>query len=475
MSKLNTVRKPITVFTHEGARAVPNTHEQELRRAVMACLLWEDNFYESGEDIAARITRLVPLVPAEKVADIAFEARTKMKLRHVPLLITAAMTFHVSHKHLVADLLAAVIQRPDEITEFLAIYYKLGSRTQSAQVKKGLAKAFRKFDEYQLAKYNRKAEWRLRDALFLCHAKPADVTPDMAKWNKAARAAYKVQAGVYPQARFYQQIRPDGPTQGELLFGKLVYDQLATPDTWEVSLSAGADKRTTFERLMAEKKLGALAFLRNLRNMTDAGVSHNLIQTYGDSLNWERTLPFRFIAAARVVPQLEHLIEPWMIKCLEGQPKLPGKTKLLVDVSGSMFGVNVSAKSDLQRFDAAAALAILLRELCNDIEIYSFSNQVKTIPSRRGFALRDALNTSQPHSSTYLGAALKGMNATAHNRLIVITDEQSSDSVRANAHGRGYMINVASYKNGVGYGDWVRITGWSEAIVDYIQAYEDSV
>jgi len=38
--------------------------------------------------------------------------------------------------------------------------------------------------------------------------------------------------------------------------------------------------------------------------------------------------------------------------------------------------------------------------------------------------------------------------------------------------GVGYMVNVASYKNAVGYGNWNRIDGFSEAIVDYIIEYE---
>jgi len=39
-------------------------------------------------------------------------------------------------------------------------------------VKKGLATAFPKFDEYQLAKYDRGGPIKLRDVLFLSHAKP---------------------------------------------------------------------------------------------------------------------------------------------------------------------------------------------------------------------------------------------------------------------------------------------------------------
>ncbi len=31
---------------------------------------------------------------------------------------------------------------------------------------------------------------------------------------------------------------------------------------------------------------------------------------------------------------------------------------------------------------------------------------------------------------------------------------------------------VLKTKNGVGYGEWMRVDGWSEAIVDYILQYE---
>jgi hypothetical protein len=36
----------------------------------------------------------------------------------------------------------------------------------------------------------------------------------------------------------------------------------------------------------------------------------------------------------------------------------------------------------------------------------------------------------------------------------------------------GYVINVASNRNGVGYGEWTHIDGWSEAVVDYIAELE---
>ncbi len=426
--------------THEGAPAKHISPEQQLRRSVLACMLWEDQFYEDGVAIAGRIRELVAKVSAEKVAALAVEAREKMKLRHAPLLLVREMARLASHRHLVADTLCQVIQRADELSEFVALYWSEGKQPLSAQVKKGLAAAFTKFDEYALAKHNRATPVKLRDVLFLSHAKPVDAT------------------------------------QAEL-WKRLVEDGLATPDTWEVALSAGADKRQAWERLLAENKLAALALLRNLRNMAGANVSEKAIREGLARMKTERVLPFRFIAAARYAPQWEPELEKAMFRALqgqtsEGQAKLPGKTVLLVDVSGSM-DAQLSRRSEMRRNDAAYGLAVLLREIAEQVSVYSFSDQLALVPSRQGFALRDAINSSQRHNGTYLGKALSAIHEkdASYDRLIVITDEQSHDPV-PNPKALGYMINVASYQNGVGYGPWTHIDGWSDSVIEYVRAAE---
>jgi len=420
--------------THEGAPAKRITAEAQLRRSLMACMLWEDTFYEDGVSIAERITSLVPQVDPETVANMAIEAREKMKLRHAPLWVVREMARQPRHKVLVADTLARVIQRADELAEFVALYWKDGRQPLSKQVKKGLAQAFTKFDAYQLAKYNRDGAVKLRDVLFLCHAKPKDA-------------------------------------EQEKIWKQLIDGTLPAPDTWEVNLSTGKDKKATWERLLAENKLGGLALLRNLRNMAESKVDESLVFAALDRMKTERILPFRFIAAAKHAPQWESHIEKVMLKCLEGKERLPGKTVLLIDVSGSMDW-EISAKSDLKRYDAANGLAILARELCEQVAVYSFSNSVVRIPDRRGFALRDAITNSQRHSGTYLGGAVKHINENeVYDRLIVLTDEQSHDAV-PNPKGKGYIINVAACQNGVGYGAWTHIDGWSEAVIDYIFEYE---
>src|SRR6202522_3463782 len=123
--------------THEGAPAVAVSAELALRRSVLACMLWEDEFYENGVAITGRIRELVPKVDAVKVAALAVEARTTMKLRHVPLLLVREMARHATHRALVAETMTRVIQRADELAEFVAIYWAGGRQPLSAQVQKG--------------------------------------------------------------------------------------------------------------------------------------------------------------------------------------------------------------------------------------------------------------------------------------------------------------------------------------------------
>jgi len=441
MARLNITNLTRGLRTHEGAPARHISNELQLRRSVLACLLWESQFYEDGVEIAGRIAELVPKVEPERVAVLAVEAREQMKLRHAPLLLVREMARHKTHRGLVAETLERVIQRADELCEFVAIYWKDGRVPLSGQVKKGLAAAFPKFDEYQLAKYDRCGPIKLRDVLFLSHAKPRD----------------DQQAGVWK---------------------KLIWGRLAVPDTWEVALSAagadnGVSKREAWTRLVTENKLGALALLRNLRNLREAGVDEKLVLSALELMNTQRVLPFRFLAAARYAPQWEPALEAAMLKCVAEQSKLAGKTVLLVDVSGSMMAP-LSRRSEMQRTDAAYGLAVLLREIGERVAVYSFSENLVELPARRGFALRDAIDASQRHNGTYLGKAVEQLNQKErYDRLIVITDEQAHDTV-PNPQGKGYVINVASYKNGVGYGKWTHIDGWSESVVEYIRTLEQT-
>jgi hypothetical protein len=432
MSSINrAVRVP--AFNSVGTQVPKINAERQLKRITLAAMLWEKQFYLDGKSHAELVKELVAKIAPEKVANLALEARTKFKLRHIPLLLVRELA---RNGKLQATALTSVIQRPDEMSEFLSIYWQEGKTAVSNQVKKGLAACFNKFSEYQLAKWNKNsAAIKLRDVMFLSHPKPQSL-------------------------------------EQTALFQRIASDTLAVPDTWETQLSAGADKCETFTRLMTEKKLGALAFLRNLRNMRDSGVNTSLIRSYASSVDVTKVLPFRYVAAARIVPEFEDMLESMMFRSLETHDKIPGKTVLVIDVSGSMFGATISQKSDLDRFDAAAALAMLCREVCEEVEIYSFSGNAVRVAPRRGFALREAISASQNHGGTKLGQAMQTINANgSYDRCIVFTDEQSYDRPDA-PRGKGYVVNVASYENGVNHNAWTEVNGFSEAVIDYIQALE---
>lgn len=425
--------RPVVARTFEGGPVTDVlSKEQELRRAVLTCMLWENEFYRNGHDTATRIRSLATQLPFDTVAKLAVEAREQFKLRHVPLWLLVSLVDSGHKGNEVSETIAAVIQRPDEMAELLSLYWKQGKKPLTKQLKKGLAKAFGKFNEYQLSKFDKPGAVSLRDVMFLSHPKPVD------------------------EAR-------------EALYKRVANKALVTPDTWETQLSGGANKGETFARLILEKKLGPQAMLKNLRNMIQSGVDASVIRQGLSNVKTERVLPFEFITAARYAKQFEPELEELMFKCLEGK-SIKGQTTLLVDVSGSMND-RISAKSELTRLDAAKGLAMLLREECEHVRTFMFNSQIAEVAPRRGFALNEAIGHA--HDSTNLGGAIKYCNENVpSDRIIVLTDEQSSDAVPG-PRGKGYMINVATYEYTAGPANaWIKVSGWSEAIVDYIKVLE---
>lgn len=463
MAKTNVKTSSPPLKTHEGASAKRISSLQALRRSVMSAMLWEATFYEDGQSIADRVKELVPNVTPTDVASLAVEARTKGNLRHMPLLLLRELIRHPKVKDypgLVRDTFYNVIQRADEPAEFLSLYWGDGKKILPRQVRLGLGHALTKFSEYELAKNDHaSAKVRLRDVLFYTHARPLTREED--------------RGTVIPALQKKGYSRGEVLRHEDHLYSKIAKGELMTPDTWEVGLSTGQDKKETWTRLLKEGKLGHLALLRNLRNMAEADVDEKLIRNailVGKGS--ERTLPFRYIAAARAAPQFQNVLDIAMQQRLENDIKLPGKTIILVDHSGSMDSP-LSGKSDLKQFDAACGIAAVARALSDSARVFSFTTQTVEVPAKHGMALIDAIRDSQTWGGTYLGEAIKRVIQEPYDRLIVVTDEQSHDTVNQPKAKYNYLINVAPYRNGVGYGGkWVHIDGFSESVVKFIQQYE---
>jgi 60 kDa SS-A/Ro ribonucleoprotein len=464
MSKLNPTKKSTSSFSEEvlaggaGMKAAKQDNISLLKRVVLANLLWENNAYIDGESVSNEISRLIPLCSPKEVAQLAIDARILQKLRHTPLFICVEMLKHKEHALLVKEILPRIITRADMITDFVAIYKKQnGGKTKpiSNSAKLGLAKSFENFDEYHFAKYDRDSEIKLRDVMFLVHPKPI-------------------------QGR-------------EELYKKIASRTLAIPDTWEVALSTGKDKKETWTRLITEGKLGVLALLRNIRNMKEANVDKKIITTGLQSIKSQRLLPLNFLSSARINPEFEREIEDAMIKSYETLPKLPGKTLFIVDISGSM-GQLTSGNSKFSRLDQACAMAMLAVNQCEDYEIVATAgNDTTSIGAdehitypKKGFGLFGQLNDSRKRigqGGIFTRQCLEWCKENIKkdfDRIIVFSDSQDCDKVNRTPQPyakNNYIIDVSAEKNGVNFkGKWTaEISGWSEHFITYIAAAEGLV
>ena len=283
MSYNEQLRCDYLTTNHEGALAWRMTPEWELYTTVVTTMGVEDTFYEGGEERVRRIADLVRKGEPEFVAQLAVYTREEMHLRSVPLLLLVELDCCHQGDTLVSKAVGRTIQRADEITELLMCYLWRSGKPDlsglSSQLRKGLAEAFNKFDEYQFAKYNRKnRKVTLRDALALVHPKPKD------------------------------------DRQADI-FRKIKSDTLETPVTWETELSAVGQrhfdseeekeeaKREVWRNLVQSHRLGYMATLRNLRNMLKLGMDEETMQMVCDyianpeAVRKSKQLPFRFLSA----------------------------------------------------------------------------------------------------------------------------------------------------------------------------------
>lgn len=487
-----------------GGFAATLTPEQELRRAVLACLLWEDNAYESGVSIVNRIMGLVPQNAPTVVADLAIEARERMHLRHVPLLLVREMTKYPEHKRLVGDTLARVIQRADEPAEFLALYWQAEGRerprelrangrfTRNAplakQVKRGLATAFRKFNAYALAKNDKDGPVKLADALSLCHAEP----------RYDSETTFVDSDAIRPRPRGQETGKRRHMAGQGLEWQQLLCGTLPTPNTWEVRLSAGEDKRQVWESLIAEEMLGEVALMRNLRNMEQAGVPQETVDRAIDAAPGDKLLPFQVYAAYRHATRHKDALEGLLLRTARLLPRLSGRTALAIDVSGSM-DTALSDKSELTRLTAAAALAAVFAECCETPRVYATADSTGLVteaherayrwrnesfesnPNARGFELARRVEGARGWAGCGGIYTVKCLNYIRQqegadlDRVIVLTDGQDCGSDRRipDIAARQYTINVASHQHQVAYGErWLQIDGWSDFVVRYVAELE---
>lgn len=474
--------------TYGGGAASKPAPVDALERAVFSCLLFEPTHYQAGSEIAEQIKAACVKVPPSEIARIAISARKDHGLRSVSLYLLVLLDANkdriaLDDRSLIADTVYEVISRADELAEVCALLVKNSGKPLkkclSSQMKKGLARAFTKFGEYALAKYDRGEEIKLRDVMFLCHAKPRDgVRGYDARVRKAALSS-----------TWAAQVKQrTGALKGSALFERLVEGKLATPLTWETELSAGKDKGESFASLIEDGKLGPLATIRNLRNMSEAKVSKPLIRKAINAIPaGSGILPFQFFNAMDHAAEFEPELSDAMVRSLRGSARLPGSTLVVVDVSGSM-GQSVSTKSSMDLIKASSGLAIIVKEIADSMVLYatggndsSRKHATMAVPAKNGTALYAGINDAKYKlggGGIFLTQCMKFIQSEERganfDRVIVLTDEVDCD-IKASAADApllgkvNYIINVAPYSVGLAASKgWVRINGFSERTIDYI-------
>ena len=244
---------------YEGGLAFTLEPKLELYQRVASCLFGEPLFYKSGQDQAERIIELVKILCPENkqfVVNLAEYARNVLHLRSVPIVLLVEASRYEGNTDMnmipkvVRKAVPKIIQRADELMECIAYwnsrYGHIGDRQEKgslpACLKKGLAEAIKKFDEYQLAKYDRNnSKVKLIDVMRIVHPKPTT-------------------------------------EEQKTLFKKVKEDKLSTPETWETYISTHGSNKETWTHILP--KMPIMALIRNLRNFLDNHIDIQTINQY---------------------------------------------------------------------------------------------------------------------------------------------------------------------------------------------------
>lgn len=172
--------RPDATVNHEGALAFKPSSQLDLYLRACTCLV-EDRFYTKADQQLAELRTAIQACERSYVLKLANYTRNQMHLRTLPMILLAeASVMHSGDskeaKNDVRSYVPKVVKRADEPGELLAYWIRRVGEGSKAKLpnalKKGLSDALRCFDEYQLAKYNRAGEVKLRDVLMLTHARP---------------------------------------------------------------------------------------------------------------------------------------------------------------------------------------------------------------------------------------------------------------------------------------------------------------
>ena len=395
MSKFNTKTVGTSKTTNvAGGDAYKQTPELELVSILLTSFV-QDQFYRSAGDTMNRISELLSKVNPKFAAKAAVYARNEFKMRSITHVLAGELAKHVSGQPWAKNFYKEIARRPDDMTEIVSYYLSKGNKKLPNSLKKGFAKAFDNFDAYQLAKYKQEGkDVSLVDLVNMVHPVPVE---------KNAKALEDLVNGV-----------------------------LKSTDTWEAKMTKAGQEATSdkdkaekkaeawFE-LLSEKKLGAMALVRNLRNILEQSpesidLAIAALKNENYIKNYSRT--GEVIAALNVSLDLS----------LSNVPVFQGRTLVVLDDSGSMtWAATGDYKNPMQIGSLFAA--VLMKS--NKCDFMMFNSNARYINNMNFGDSVGTLTKNIMSKATSGGTNFPSIFQTAnkaYDRVIILSDMQNNYS-----------------------------------------------
>lgn len=431
--------------TFEGASAFVRDEKSELFLLAVSNFVGEGSFYEAAGN---RDSRFASLSGAVAVADLEWTIRFVYWLRHEANMRSAPLVVALEGAHALKvagipggrALVAAALHRADEPGEALAYWFSRFGRKIPMSVKRGIGDAVTKsYNERSLGKYDASGKgFRFGDVIDLVHPTPKDARQsDLFKYALDRRRDSKTavpESLTTLQARAEILATPGADLRAQLekspsSFSLMIQD---AGITWEVLsgiLPGGMDAKA-WESVIPS--LGYMALLRNLRNFEEAGVSGKVLDAIAarisdpEEVAKSRQLPLRFLSAFRATGsslRFKFPLEKALGYSLANVPGLSGKTLILVDRSGSMFGT-YSQRSDLDYADTAAVFGTALALRAENATLVQFGSGHEVVNFMKSDSVLGLLPKFKSMGGTSTEAAVRAHYA-GHDRVIILTDEQA--------------------------------------------------
>jgi len=449
---------PVPALTHEGGIGYLRDAKSELFLLAASSMVREDSFYEQAQARDGRLVALIHQVTAEDpqwVLNFIPFLRNDMRMRSASIVVAAEYVAAGGPNGRQA--IASALQRPDEPGEMLGYWHSVHGRNEPKAVKRGIGDALeRLYNEKNALKYDgSNRAWRFGDVIDRVHPKAKF------EWQNAL---FKY---LLDTAHGREDISFEGLTtiqKNKELWSVPVEDRkalLTKVDFGEAGMSWEDASSWVNGPLTAEfwealiPSMGAMALVRNLRNFEEAGISkesRDLVKSRisdPKEIARSRQLPFRFYTAYNQVRSLEWAaaLEQALVNSVGNIPDLPGKSLILVDVSGSMQW-GFSDKGQTQLWEQAALFGFALAAKTERCEVVAFSTNSEQIEFRKGDSLLRAIEKVQ-HSRVFGGGTntwqAVQQHLTDHDRVIIVTDEQAHRGNRPEMP-MLYTFNVGGYK-----------------------------